>query len=205
MGCEAIGALACDSVLHQIAAGYLGTVSPFLIATRLWRSLSSRNARAIDLHQASQGRFHFDLDDWRQLKFFFYLTDVDLQPDPHVYVQGSHRCHALALLFTLFVGKSAGRMAISAAHGTIPGCRPFRCRGRPAPPAEPPPASERWMEILSAGDGMPERVHARPGPDPYGEPVPVLGRWLGGGERSGVLQAARRFWFAAMRPAWTLA
>jgi hypothetical protein len=105
--CEAIGALGRDPTLHRIAAGYLGTASPFLIATRLWWSFPTRKAREIDLHQASQERFHFDLDDWRQLKFFFYLTDVDAEAGPHVYVRGSHRRHALPHQFTPFVGKSA--------------------------------------------------------------------------------------------------
>lgn len=110
-GCEAIAALARDPVIHRIAAGYLGTDQPFLIASRLWWSFPSRNAREIDLHQASQERFHFDLDDWRQLKFFFYLTDVDTGAGPHIYVQGSHRNHALPHQFSPFVGQSAEAVA----------------------------------------------------------------------------------------------
>ena len=34
--------------------------------------------------------FHFDLDDFRQLKLFFYLTDVDESAGPHVAVRGTH-------------------------------------------------------------------------------------------------------------------
>jgi hypothetical protein len=35
--------------------------------------------------------FHRDLDDWRSVKLFIYLTDVDQKSGPHVYVAGSHR------------------------------------------------------------------------------------------------------------------
>jgi hypothetical protein len=43
-------------------------------------------------HQAADTqRFHRDPDDWRFLKLFIYLTDVDINSGPHVYVAGSHR------------------------------------------------------------------------------------------------------------------
>ena len=35
--------------------------------------------------------FHRDLDDWRFLKLFVYLTDVDHGSGPHTYVRGSHK------------------------------------------------------------------------------------------------------------------
>jgi hypothetical protein len=35
--------------------------------------------------------FHRDLDDWRTVKLFVYLTDVDERCGPHVYALGSHR------------------------------------------------------------------------------------------------------------------
>jgi hypothetical protein len=35
-------------------------------------------------------RYHRDPDDWRFLKLFVYLTDVDLDAGPHVFVKGSH-------------------------------------------------------------------------------------------------------------------
>lgn len=34
--------------------------------------------------------FHRDLDDWRFVKVFIYLTDVDARSGPHIYVRGSH-------------------------------------------------------------------------------------------------------------------
>ena len=35
--------------------------------------------------------FHRDPDDWRHLKLFVYLTDVDSESGPHIYVAGSHK------------------------------------------------------------------------------------------------------------------
>lgn len=34
--------------------------------------------------------FHRDADDWRFIKVFMYLTDVDEGSGPHVYVRGTH-------------------------------------------------------------------------------------------------------------------
>ena len=55
----------------------------------------------------SLDRYHFDLDDWHALKFFFYLTDVDQDSGPHVYVVGSHRRRSLKHQLTLLVGHPA--------------------------------------------------------------------------------------------------
>lgn len=38
--------------------------------------------------------WHRDCDDWRTIKVFTYLTDVDPDAGPHVYVRGSHRTRA---------------------------------------------------------------------------------------------------------------
>ena len=47
-----------------------------------------------DREQATTQKFHRDPDDWCCLKFFVYLTDVDLDCGPHLYVPGSHRTAA---------------------------------------------------------------------------------------------------------------
>lgn len=67
----------------------LKTVSEFLGATptisniNMWWSLS-------DKKQAEQAQlFHRDVDDFKFCKLFVYLTDVDLENGPHVYVEGS--------------------------------------------------------------------------------------------------------------------
>ena len=40
-------------------------------------------------------RFHRDYDCSRSFKAFYYLTDIDLESGPHMYVRGSHRNRAL--------------------------------------------------------------------------------------------------------------
>jgi hypothetical protein len=39
--------------------------------------------------------FHRDIDDLRFVKLFCYLTDVDEESGPHVYLPGSHRANKL--------------------------------------------------------------------------------------------------------------
>jgi hypothetical protein len=39
--------------------------------------------------------FHRDVDDWRFVKLFCYLTDVDETCGPHVFVRGSHKRNKL--------------------------------------------------------------------------------------------------------------
>jgi hypothetical protein len=47
--------------------------------------------------QADQG-FHYDLDDYRCVAFFFHLTPVDEFSGPHVYVKGSHKRKPIRML-----------------------------------------------------------------------------------------------------------
>ncbi len=70
----------------------------------LWWTFPTKSARVADKSLASLDRYHFDLDDWHALKFFFYLTDVDQDSGPHVYVVVSHRRRSLKHQLTLLVG-----------------------------------------------------------------------------------------------------
>lgn len=101
--CPALTAVRQDPLLHAVASAYLGPRAR-LAAARLWWSFPTR-PREEDLHLASQDRFHFDLDDWQTLKFFFYLTDVDQDAGPHVYIRGSHRHRLWRHQLTLLVGQ----------------------------------------------------------------------------------------------------
>lgn len=103
--CEAAVAVQQDPLLLNIARHYLGGEAK-LITTRTWWSFPTKSASEADLSRASF-KFHFDLDDWRMLKFFFYLSDVDSDAGPHVYVQGSHNRRRLKHQLTLLVGHSA--------------------------------------------------------------------------------------------------
>ena len=84
--------LACPDVVDlinapmtlRIAAGYLGCKPTLSSLGVRWSFPSSGPA-------AETQRFHRDPDDWRFLKLFVYLTDVDAGSGPHVFALGSHR------------------------------------------------------------------------------------------------------------------
>jgi hypothetical protein len=67
----------------DIAETYLGC-RPTISSVGLRWSLPTP-ARATDVQH-----FHRDTDDWRFLKLFIYLTEVDAAAGPHLYVTGSH-------------------------------------------------------------------------------------------------------------------
>lgn len=85
--CPAIKKLESDPKLLEIAAKYLDA-EPVHQGNQLWWTFAGE-ATFHERCQAAQ-MFHYDLDDYRFLKFFFYLTDVDLSSGPHVCVRGSH-------------------------------------------------------------------------------------------------------------------
>ncbi|RRI01505.1 hypothetical protein EH240_14495 [Mesorhizobium tamadayense] len=106
LDCKAALAIQNDPLLMDIAAHYLGGQAK-LITTRVWWSFPTGQASDADKNLASLGKYHFDLDDWRMLKFFFYLMPVDEGTGPHVYIRGSHNRRALKHQLTLVVGHPA--------------------------------------------------------------------------------------------------
>ena len=86
--CPAIYKLQNDSQLLAIAARYLEQ-EPIHQGSQLWWSFAGESSDW-ERRQTAQ-MFHYDLDDYRFLKFFFYLTDVDNQSGPHICVRGSHK------------------------------------------------------------------------------------------------------------------
>jgi hypothetical protein len=106
LGCDAAMSVQSDPLLFDISQHYLGGEAR-LITTRLWWSFPTKAASEADMRLASLDRYHFDLDDWRMLKFFFYLTSVDEGCGPHIYVRGSHVRRALRHQLTLLVGHPA--------------------------------------------------------------------------------------------------
>lgn len=106
LSCEAALAVQRDPLLQEIASHYLGGQAR-VITTRVWWTFPvGQAASEADKRLASLDKYHFDLDDWRMLKFFFYLTPVDETSGPHAYVRGSHKRRALRHQFTLVVGHS---------------------------------------------------------------------------------------------------
>lgn len=106
LDCNAALTVQRDQLLLDIAAHYLGSQAR-LITTRVWWSFPTSSASDAEKNLASLGKYHFDLDDWRMLKFFFYLNPVDAETGPHVYVRGSHNRRALKHQLTLLVGHPA--------------------------------------------------------------------------------------------------
>lgn len=101
--CDAVLAVQRDPLLQDIAAHYLGCQAR-LSSTRIWWTFPTKRASKAQKRLASQDEYHFDLLDWRMLKFFFHLKPVDQGSGPHVYVCGSHARRALRHQITPFVG-----------------------------------------------------------------------------------------------------
>lgn len=90
--CSAMQKLAGDPQLKEVATKYLGT-EPVLVRSQMgWTFVGSKNAYAQKGEIGSPTvSFHYDLDDYRALKFFFYLTDVDSSSGSHRCVDRSHK------------------------------------------------------------------------------------------------------------------
>jgi hypothetical protein len=85
--CTAISALARDSVICRVVAEYLGA-EPRLLGTRLfWSYPPAGDAEVLDLPDFG---FHYDIDGYKFVKLFFYLTDVESDCGPHVIIAGTH-------------------------------------------------------------------------------------------------------------------
>jgi hypothetical protein len=94
--CAAIQKLQNDPKLLAIAAKYL-EAQPVNQGSLMWWSFSGK--RTYRQQSQSAQIFHYDLDDYRFLKFFFYLTDVDDNSGPHVCIRGSHNKKKLSHLW----------------------------------------------------------------------------------------------------------
>ncbi len=88
VNCPAIQKLQCDPQLLAIAADYLGT-DPIHQGNQLWWSFGQQKSDPEATRRSHH--FHYDLDDFRFIKVFFYLTDVDSNSGPHMVVPGSHK------------------------------------------------------------------------------------------------------------------
>lgn len=83
-----IVAIANDSRVLNVVSRYLG-VKPTISNVNCWWSFGDRVA-------AKDAQFyHRDLDDYKFIKMFFYLTDVNVDSGPHIYVKKSHKINKL--------------------------------------------------------------------------------------------------------------
>ena len=76
------------AILHAVAK-VLGA-KPTISYMAAWWTIPAHDGKA----QHAEN-FHRDVDDLRFIKFFTYLTEVDEESGPHVYVPGSHRQNKL--------------------------------------------------------------------------------------------------------------
>lgn len=106
--CPTIKALEEDPVLLEIAARYLDA-EPVLLGSRMWWSLA-RPAGDYERLKFAQEYWHYDLHDYRSLKFSFYLTDVEPGGGGTGYVAGSHKHKRLRHQATLFIGRRQDEM-----------------------------------------------------------------------------------------------
>ncbi|MBE9053861.1 hypothetical protein IQ243_26370 [Nostocales cyanobacterium LEGE 11386] len=96
--CPVIKRIASDPKILEIAHKYLEK-DPVFIGSQLHWVFVKRTK--YDLNKAAMN-FHYDLNDYRNLIFFFYLTDVNLSSSPHVYIRGSHKRKKLSYILSLF-------------------------------------------------------------------------------------------------------
>jgi hypothetical protein len=116
--CPAIGALIQHPWLHAVATGYFGAPASIL-DVRLWWSFPSSNRSRAALKLAGQDTFHFDMTDWKQLKFFFYLTDVGPASGPHRFVHGSHARRPFSHQVSPFTSKTDAEIVAAYGQGAI--------------------------------------------------------------------------------------
>lgn len=82
-----------DPWLLAIAQAYLGRTPVYLRSELAWSFPRAEVTRAQRVATAQV--FHCDINDFRTLKFFFYLTDVGLGGGPHAYVKKRPRPRTL--------------------------------------------------------------------------------------------------------------
>lgn len=78
--------LATDSSIFAVAQSYL-KCKPIQDLTVMWWSAAFEKEASSEAAQL----YHFDMDRFKFIKFFFYLTDVNTHNGPHCYVKGSHK------------------------------------------------------------------------------------------------------------------
>jgi Phytanoyl-CoA dioxygenase (PhyH) len=82
---EELQELATDQTLMAVAQAYLNC-RPINDLVAMWWSPPYGSTPSSEAAQL----FHFDMDRFKFVKFFVYLTDVDQSHGPHVYVRSSH-------------------------------------------------------------------------------------------------------------------
>ena len=82
---ETIFKLIFDKNIYKIAKGYFKSNPIFNNVALWWSTIIEKD----EVHDAAQA-FHFDYDGIKTLKLFVYLTDVEDENGPHVYIKKTH-------------------------------------------------------------------------------------------------------------------
>lgn len=93
---ETVAELAYDPGIVEIARKYLG-MEPRLLGTQIWWSFPSVVGSGGP--EVPEYGFHYDIDDYKFIKLFFYLVDVDRDTGPHVIVEGTHKRKSFSAKF----------------------------------------------------------------------------------------------------------
>lgn len=87
-GCPHLLNIANNTKILEVVSGFL-ECKPTLSNITLWNSFPSEDG------PRNAEYFHRDVDDIKFIKVFIYLTDVDEESGPHVYVEGSSKANKL--------------------------------------------------------------------------------------------------------------
>jgi hypothetical protein len=86
---EVVQSLAHDPQILSVVSEYLkGT--PVLMGSQIWWSYPHPQGFEAGKESIEYG-FHYDIDDYKFIKVFFYLRDVGDSNGPHVMIRGTHR------------------------------------------------------------------------------------------------------------------
>jgi hypothetical protein len=110
--CPTIQKIADDPTLLEIASQYLET-EPIFTGSRLWWIFAVDDPHYNPRQTVSY--YHYDLDDYSCVRFFFYLTDVDINSGPHICIRGSH--HHKKITHVIFPFKRRTDEEIAAVYG----------------------------------------------------------------------------------------
>ncbi|WP_275330782.1 hypothetical protein [Nodosilinea sp. PGN35] len=86
--CEAYQKIRHDPYLLAVASQYLNHPAVYLRGEVAW-GFPAPNTLADKIKTARV--YHCDINDFKTVKFFFYLTEVGAEDGPHVYMKGTHR------------------------------------------------------------------------------------------------------------------
>jgi hypothetical protein len=83
--CRDIQTVLANEKVLSLAQEYLGC-QPILDFVAMWW-----HTKSVKADKKAAQLFHFDMDRLRWVKFFFYVTDVNSDNGPHVFVESTHK------------------------------------------------------------------------------------------------------------------